>query len=79
MGDADLPEVMGSQNSSLRKTLEEEFSRLASRGEKHLTIEQLLHLRLPPSPWNLDPTHLGVLWILDRFILAQKIGGSALP
>ena len=63
---------MGAQNSSLHGFLEEEFERLLQKGKKRLVLRQLLQLRLPAGPWKLDPSHLGVLFVLDRYILQLK-------
>jgi hypothetical protein len=57
---------MGAQNSRLYRSLEEEFGRLAYQGRNHLCLDQILQLKLPPSSWTLDPSHIGVLYVLDR-------------
>lgn len=57
---------MGAQNSSLYGVLEDEFSRLTQNRKNRINLGQILQLRLPSSPWNLDPSHLGVLFMLDR-------------
>ena len=57
---------MGAQNSNMRRCIEDEFARLASRGRSWLVLAELLQLRLPPSSWSVDPCHLGFLWVLDR-------------
>lgn len=64
---------MGAQNSSLRRSIEEEFTRLACHDRKYLLLDQLLQLRLPPSAWMLDPSHLGVLFLLDRYTLVLPL------
>lgn len=61
---------MGGQHSSMRKTLEDEFVRLHKTQKDpepgKLSIEQLIQIQLPHGLFNLDLTHLGVLWVLDR-------------
>ena len=63
---------MGAQNSSLHRSLEEEFERLAYQGRPYLCLDQVLQLKLPPSAWTLDPSHLGVLYLLDRYGLLPR-------
>lgn len=57
---------MGASNSNLARCLEDEFNRLAKVGRNYLVLDEVLALRLPPSSWNVDTSHLGVLFVIDR-------------
>ncbi len=57
---------MGAANSNLTRCLEDEYHRLVKQGRDYLVLDEVLALRLPPSSWAVDPSHLGVLFALDR-------------
>ena len=57
---------MGGANSTLKRSLEDEFHRLVKAGRDHLVLGELLGIRLPPCPWTLEPAHLASLHVADR-------------
>ncbi len=63
--------AMGAANSNLTRCIEDEFQRLVKQGRNYLVLEEVLALRLPPSSWAVDPSHLGVLFTVDRYIPQQ--------
>ena len=62
---------MGAANSNLTRCIEDEFQRLVKQGRNYLVLEEVLALRLPPSSWAVDPSHLSVLFTVDRYALQQ--------
>ncbi|CAL8472062.1 g11604 [Coccomyxa elongata] len=69
---------MGAANSNLTRCIEDEFQRLVKQGRNYLVLEEVLALRLPPSSWAVDPSHLGVLFTVDsnhdgRFTLEELL------
>ena len=57
---------MGGANSTLKRSLEDEFHRLVKAGREYLVLGELLAVRLPPCPWTLEPAHLASLFVADR-------------
>ncbi len=53
-------------NSTLQRSLREEFERLCSRDRDHLVLQELLKLRFSQVP----VANLAVLWVLDRWVMA---------
>ena len=63
---------MGGENSTMYGCLEEEFSRLTQGKKKRVHLGQVLQLKLPTSAWNLDSAHLGVLFVLYRYLIFSQ-------
>jgi hypothetical protein len=57
---------MGAANSNLTRCIEDEHHRLVKHDRDYLVIDEILSLRLPPSSWSVDTSHLGVIFMLDR-------------
>jgi hypothetical protein len=59
---------MGAQNSNLRHVIEDDFAqRTKATGRDWLQLRELLALQLPQSAHSLDLSHLGILFVLDRW------------
>jgi hypothetical protein len=51
-------------NSTLQRSIKEEFERLCVKDRKHLVLQELLKLRFSQVP----VANLAVLWVLDRWV-----------
>ena len=59
---------MGAQNSNLRRVIEDDFAqRTETTGRDWLQLRELLALQLPQSAHSLELSHLGILFVLDRW------------
>jgi len=56
-------------NSTLQRSIREEFDRLCSKDRKHLVLQELLKLRFSQVPI----ANLAVLWALDRWVLRSLL------
>lgn len=62
---------MGNHTSSLRDTISAAFDAAAAdiSNKQTIGLEKLIGLPLPGASFSVDRTHLGVLFVLDRWVM----------